>query len=547
MTSAATLWRTVRHLRAKQIFGRVSFRLSRPKPDLRPAPARRRLAGTWHQPATREPSLIGPGRLRVLNEDYDVERQGWDDPSASKLLRYNVHYFEDLIARASKDRDAWQRALVDGWIVANPPGAGTGWEPYPVSLRVVNWIKWFLGGSQVEARWLDSLAAQVRWLRRRLEYHLLGNHLFVNAKALMFAGVYFDGPEAQEWLEAGAAILEREVPEQILADGAQFELSPMYHALALEDVLDLLNLCAVEGAASQRMAFRANLARRTGPMLEWLRAMTHPDGTPGLFNDCAPGIAADLPELEAYAARLGVVASCPRDGIVHFPASGYIRAAWSGATALVDVARIGPDYLPGHAHADTLSFELSVGARRLLVNGGTSLYGTGQERLRERGTAAHNTVAIAEQNSSEVWSGFRVGRRARPLNVEVTTDSVTAAHDGYRYLRGRPLHRRRWQFAPASLLVEDEALPARQSAIARFHLAPGLSLAHVADAHWQVRAGDDVACAIEIIEGEASRESASHATAFGRTVLTDCLAVRLREGRGSARFTWGNDANTFPH
>ena len=28
--------------------------------------------------------------------------------------------------------------------------------------------------------------------------------------------------------------------------------------------------------------------------------------------------------------------------------------------AIIDVAKIGPDYLPGHGHADTLSFELSI-------------------------------------------------------------------------------------------------------------------------------------------------------------------------------------------
>ena len=79
-------------------------------------------------------------------------------------------------------------------------------------------------------------------MKKRLEVHLLGNHLFSNAKALVFAGIFFEGGEAGQWLEKGLSILAKQIPEQILSDGGQFELSPMYHALALEDMLDLCNI-----------------------------------------------------------------------------------------------------------------------------------------------------------------------------------------------------------------------------------------------------------------------------------------------------------------
>ena len=50
---AARLFRTVRHLRAEQVIGRVAFRLSRPAPDLSPAPGRRRPAQPMIEPAAR--------------------------------------------------------------------------------------------------------------------------------------------------------------------------------------------------------------------------------------------------------------------------------------------------------------------------------------------------------------------------------------------------------------------------------------------------------------------------------------------------------------
>jgi uncharacterized heparinase superfamily protein len=105
-----------------------------------------------------------------------------------------------------------------------------------------------------EPAWVESLAVQARWLRRHIEWHLLGNHLFVNAKALVFAGLFFAGDEAAEWLAQGSErFWVREVPEQVLPDGGHFELSPMYHAIILEDVLDLLNAAHVPGRGGCRM------------------------------------------------------------------------------------------------------------------------------------------------------------------------------------------------------------------------------------------------------------------------------------------------------
>ena len=163
-----------------------------------------------------------------------------NDTAKPKLWLYNLHYFDGLAASADDEHRALQRRLVARWIAENPPGHGNGWEPYPISLRLVNWIKWSLSGEALDRAWLASLAVQARWLARHIEWHLLGNHLLANAKALLFAGLFFDGPEAWRWFEQGLSIYEREIPRQILADGGHFELSPMYHAIILEDFLDVL-------------------------------------------------------------------------------------------------------------------------------------------------------------------------------------------------------------------------------------------------------------------------------------------------------------------
>lgn len=492
LQQAGTFWRTVRHLRPVQVYGRVWFRVRRPRPELAPAPPRRACdSARWAMPARRAPSLIAPTVQRFLGESRDLDVHGWDDPRLEKLWRYNQHYFDDLNAAGAASRATWHAALVDRWVRENPPAVGTGWEPYPTSLRVVNWIKWAMGGGVLPPAAVDSLAVQARWLARRLEVHLLGNHLFVNAKALVLAGLFFDGPEAAGWRRTGLAILARELPEQVLSDGGHFELSPMYHALALEDVFDLLNMArTVPDTALAEDAMLDRAVREwhavVGPMRRWLRALVHPDGEVAFFNDSAPGIAPAPAELEAYARALGLPEPAPLDTpITWLPAAGFVRVASGDAVALLDVGEIGASYVPAHGHADVLSFELSLGEARVLVNSGTSCYGTSAERVRQRGTSAHNTVVVEGRDSSEVWGGFRVGRRARPRDVEVRRDAgaapiVAAAHDGYAHLPGAPVHRREWRFMANALEVVDTVEPlagragTRVRAESHLHLHPAV-------------------------------------------------------------------------
>ena len=125
------------------------------------------------------------------------------------------------------------------WIDQNPVGLGIGWEAYPASLRIVNILKAGLGGFELNKKMLSSIFSQASYLSNNLEKHLLGNHYFVNLKALLFAGVVFD---QTRWREIAVKGLLFEIPEQILEDGANFELSPMYHSLILVDMLDIFNL-----------------------------------------------------------------------------------------------------------------------------------------------------------------------------------------------------------------------------------------------------------------------------------------------------------------
>lgn len=540
-------WHTLRHLRPVQLYGRLWFKFYFPQPDLRAVPDLRMRSGVWQCPAHRCNSITAPRSFIFLNETGELDQIGWDGPQREKLWRYNQHYFDDLNAIDAEARRAWHTALIENWIAHNPPGRGNGWEPYPLSLRIVNWIKWSLSGASLSPITLHSLAVQVRWLTKRLEIHLLGNHLFANAKALLFAGLFFEGTEADGWRKLALKILMREIPEQFLSDGGQFELSTMYHALALEDVLDLVNVISCyEGAKNDKNCAAVNdvLIARAAEIIRWLQVMCHPDGEIAFFNDAAFGIAPAMTELTTYFSRCFPAKDSPSLKLIEvLPDSGYVRLTSDAAVAFLDVARIGPDYLPGHAHADTLSFELSLFEQRFLVNSGTSCYGTSAERVRQRGTAAHNTVVVDGQNSSEVWSGFRVARRAYPHNLiwEEKADClwVHCGHNGYYWLKGRPQHSRQWFLYSDSLIVEDKIQGDFKEAVALYRFHPDVRATANEDGCEGtviLSQGQHVKWIIE--QGSGELVQSSWHPQFGISQPCSLLQIKIEDRYARIRFAW---------
>jgi uncharacterized heparinase superfamily protein len=268
--------------------------------------------------------------------------------------------------------------------------------------------------------------------------------------------------------------------------------------LIVEDLLDLLALqqCAqIPDLANHAEKWRAVISR----MLTWLERLTHPDKRIPFFNDAVFAVSAEPADLRAYAERLGVslTATTPEQS------SGYYSFRRGPATVIFDAAPIGPDYLPGHAHADTLSFELSWGDRRVICNTGCSRYGTSSERRWERSTAAHATVEVDGHDSSEVWSGFRVARRAKPMRLRTDAYGIQCAHDGYMRLAGAPVHTR------ALRLDEDGAIfvtdriegSGHHRAVGRFPLHPDIRLSRITTTAFRLHLPEGVDLQLERIDG----------------------------------------------
>ena len=549
--ATATPWRralltarTARHLTARQIAWRLHYRL-RPRPAVRPGPAAapRRLTGPLSGPAPAGLLAPGPAFTFLGRTVRFAGRVDWTGPGRSRLWDYNLHYFDYLGDAAAFGGEVSPPELVRDWIRHNAPGSA-GWEPYPTSLRIVNWTRWALAETIDDPEVLGSLSTQLRWLERHLEHHIAANHLFANAKALLYAGLAFGGADGERWLARGAALLERELDEQVLPDGGHYERSPMYHAILVADLLDLIEL----GAASPALG-PSGTDRSSGPdrwrslvarMVRWLATMTHPDGGPAFFNDAALGIAPPLSALAARAAALGVELpdgagdAAPEPSAFLAP-SGYVRLAAGPAALWFDAAPVGPDHQPGHTHADTLSIELSVDGRRVLVNSGTSTYAEGEERRFERSTAAHNTVEIDGEDSSEVWAAFRVARRARPRDVRVELDRgrASAAHDGYLRLPGRVTHARAVELDARRLRVVDTLGGEWRSALARYHFHPDFEPVADRPDGGRVLEGGRVRFRWRATGATARVERTRWRPRFGKAVDNRCLVLDLEGATGS--------------
>jgi uncharacterized heparinase superfamily protein len=429
-------------------------------------------------------------------------RVDWQAQGMSRLWAYHLHYTDAIRALAlgaARGGDSrWQsraQELIDDWIAANPPGSRPGWEPYPLSLRAVNWVAaWSLcepgWDPEQRNRLLASLGAQGRFLARHLEWHLGGNHLVKNAKALLVLGTALDCREAASWRTRGLEILFEQMRVQILADGGHYERSPLYHGQVLEDLLDALAIAGASPPDVPPSVDLAELRRKAVLMTDWLARMRHPDGGLAVFNDCVEAGDPTPAELLAYAQRVLDHAPAPL-GSTQLPASGYFVLERGAGRAVIDCGEVGPDELPAHAHADTLSFELSWAGRRWAVDSGTSEYALDDLRRYVRSTAAHNTVMVDGAEQSEVWGSHRVGRRARPGRAQVveTADHVrfAGAHDGYDRL-GVIHHRHVIATDQAWIVVDELRGRGRHRFASHLHLHPKLRL-EAAGASWRAVGG----------------------------------------------------------
>jgi uncharacterized heparinase superfamily protein len=474
---------------------------------------------------------IAERRFCFLNKRVSFKGEpAWHDSSQSQLWRYHLHYFDyvrDLLvwSVSGEAETAYEtfRSLARSWIDQNALLKGDGWHPFTISLRLVNWLhavsgfeRQLAGDRAFRDRLLGSLYGQAQILFSDLEFDVRGNHLIENLRALIWAGIAF---KTERWLRRALDVLEREVIEQVLADGGHFERSPGYHLVVLKDFLEIA--LWLKRNRQDAPPWLDTALRR---MLDYLRAILPQNLQVPMLKDTAWDGAPAPEDLFAAAAlyfddpaykrseefaiypfllfgRAGKekfdrwpLNDLPRCSVALKESGHYVmRDDARGDHLIFDAGKACPDYLPAHAHADMLSYELTAGGERVVVDSGVYEYSRGAWRDYFRSTRAHNTVEVGRENQSEVWSNFRVARRARPRGIfwRSGAESVLAQaeHDGYRRLPGVVIHQRTlvWRVSKYWLIVDLLKGDKATTASSFVHLHPDLTFEAGPDSTWLIR------------------------------------------------------------
>ncbi|MBE2985520.1 alginate lyase family protein [Campylobacter sp. RM12920] len=392
--------------------------------------------------------------FEILNLKHDFKGDiDWNFSDFGKLWTYNFNYFEFL----DKKDDIW--TIYD--FIEKLPLVKDGLESFPISLRGINWIKFLTKHYINDKKIDDSLYAQYYILLENLEYHLLGNHLLENGFSLIFGGYYFKDTALKE---SGEKILYKELDEQILADGAHFELSPMYHQLMLFRLLDVINLVQNNSDNDKFLKF---LREKAVLMLGYLKAITYKNGDIPMLNDSTSGVAPMSNELFLYAKNLGFDEIKPCE-----LTSGYKKIDKGRYECILDITDVRASYIAGHTHADTFGFEIYIDSKPFIVDCGISTYENNTRRTYEKSTISHNTVEINSHSSSEVWGSFRLADRARVVDSKIGDDFISATHNGYK--KFGVLHTRSWEFTEQKIVIKD-SLSKSIKAISRLHFHPNVA------------------------------------------------------------------------
>lgn len=430
--------RTIRPLTAEQLVFFGWRRLRHQVWSWQPRSARARIAARARHLPRPDPGRPALGRIadQVALLQTAIHPTSVDDLRAGKLLPFGealcFSSFSDIAWRADlgEGRSPLRRLTLAyfGWAVPllatgrlddleRVEAALTGldslpwsrtsifrdlWNPYTACHRAINLLAGLhlhgLAGGSLEspaaAQLLEHIRFCVAFVVTDPERDLQANHLFKNWAALaVFAAAAPDPPAVFPFLTRA---ITSSLKSLVLGDGGHAERSPMYH------VLGLLDVEAIEASGAAPL-IADQIAQAAASMRTALGILSHPDGDIALFNDSWLGGAPST-------RSLGVAS--PERGTHALAETGYVRLDGGKDVAIFDCGICGPDEQPAHAHADFLSFELSIDGVRFIVDPGTFTYSAGEQRDRCRSAAAHNGPHIDGVEPLELWSSFRVGRRA---------------------------------------------------------------------------------------------------------------------------------------
>lgn len=454
------------------------------------------------------------------------------------------------------------RTLVDEWIRFSRHHDPIAWDPEVVARRLIAWLSQtplVLDGCDAAfyRRFMRSMIGQTRYLRRVAFDGAPGLPRLRVMIAL--ASVALSMPEQPRFLKQAARWLDLELVAQVLPDGGHVSRNPGAVLNALIDLLPLRQAFAARGPEPSRILVSA--IDRMMPMLRFFR---QGDGTFTHFNGMGDTAADQLATVLAYD---DIRAALPSNA----PHSGYQRIEAAGTIVVADTGKPPPTAFSTGAHAGCLSFEMSVGRQRLIVNCGVPRAGSTSLRRLARTTAAHSTATLNDRSSCRFLARGTVGEVigepivSGPTRVDVERRNAAGAtvltmrHNGY-VEPFRIVHQRQITLFDEGDRLEgvDEFLSpsggvpnkgGKDTFTIRFHLHPNVRVRQSSDGRvvvmelpggetWEFETdGPEVAVEESILLSDTRGNRATEQiVVYGRVQQTSGVAWRLhRTGLGASR------------
>ncbi len=412
------------------------------------------------------------GELEIAGLITPVTRATFADTALAEPVReaaLGFVWLRDLRALGTDPARLRARTLVADAMAIPPDPVAT--QPHIVGTRLAAWLaNYEFYAASAEDNFRQKLMAHIiadaRALAAALPAETLDRRGLAALKGLVAVAVAV--PELPAFMTRVQRFLPAELARQIAADGTQVERSPAAQLAVLADMLEIRALFQASRVAPP-LALAAAIERASLA----LRALRHADGALALFNGTREHQAAAVERVLAQVGRGGRPANFLPEGRFH-------RLTGGKTLVLVDAGAPPPPGLDRTAHAGTLSFELSIGRERLIVNCGAMPPAPGPWRDALRATAAHSTLTIADMSSSELRPD---GLGRRPAKVEATRHEANGAHwlelshDGW-HRAFNAIHRRKLYISPEGDTVAGEdsiEAPEPLSYTLRFHLHPGVT------------------------------------------------------------------------
>lgn len=464
-----------------------------------------RLRAFRHTIQAPERLIVAPTDLRAIDSHVADEIMNGRFPLAGRMLETNgkspftftlpsrafanrLHGFgwlRHMRAYKSDRASLIARSIVDSWLSLHSGRIeGVAWEIDVTAQRVIAWLSHspvvlHNADRGFYRRFMRSLAFQVRYLRRMAPYAPAGEVLFRLRIALAMASISM--PMRAGALRKAALELDNEFDLQILSDGGHISRNPR---AGLELLLDLLPLRQTYVNLGHDLPQK--LISGIDRMYPALRFFRHQDGDLALFNGATSTLANELMSVLRYDETAG-------QPFKAMPHSRYQRLAAGKTVVIADTGSPPTGLLSRTAHAGCLSFEMSSGRHRFIVNSGSPKFAGKRYVQMARTTATHSTLTLNDTSSSRFSPSEFLGHVMTDMVRNVTVeraetedgrDGLKMVHDGYLSGFG-VLHERELSMNATGAIITGRdrlILPGEKvnddplKAAVRFHIHPSINL-----------------------------------------------------------------------